>query len=202
MEAMASGSRPLLGQQRELRVDAHRNRERLARAAVVTLHREGLSVPMATIAADAGVGIGTLYRHFPTRDDLLDELTFRSFHLMLSRIEHARANAGSATEALRLFLSAVIRDRHQMILPATGGPQVASPRTRAVQSELHDSIEQLLAGGVKDGTILRKVDVWDVAWLGATLAQPGRAGASWDATCLRLLDTYLAGLGVRQNGSA
>ncbi|WP_460818179.1 hypothetical protein [Nocardioides korecus] len=42
----------------------------------------------------------------------------------------------------------------------------------------------------------REVDVWDVAWLGATLAQPGRDDPGWEAICLRLLDTYLAGLSV------
>jgi hypothetical protein len=38
--------------------------------------------------------------------------------------------------------------------------------------------------------------VSDIAWLGATLAPPGRIGKDWDAISLRLLDTYLAGLGV------
>ncbi|GAB3660751.1 hypothetical protein GCM10027596_19900 [Nocardioides korecus] len=45
-------------------------------------------------------------------------------------------------------------------------------------------------------TVRREVDVWDVAWLGATLAQPGRDDPGWEAICLRLLDTYLAGLSV------
>ena len=56
---------------REQRSDAARNHEALVRAATAAVHREGPRVSMATIAADAGVGIGTLYRHFPTREDLL-----------------------------------------------------------------------------------------------------------------------------------
>jgi len=52
---------------RELRRDALRNQQDLVRAATAAVHREGLRVPLGTIAADAGVGIGTLYRHFPTR---------------------------------------------------------------------------------------------------------------------------------------
>src|SRR5580692_7769094 len=56
---------------REPRSDAARNHEALVRAATGAVHREGPRVPMATIAADAGVGIGTLYRHFPSREDLL-----------------------------------------------------------------------------------------------------------------------------------
>jgi AcrR family transcriptional regulator len=194
-DAMASVGRAASGT-RELRADAHQNRERLAAAAVAAIHRDGLHVPMATIAAGAGVGVGTLYRHFPTRDDLLDELTCRSFQRMLDHLTVANNDAGTATESLRQFLTAVITDREDMLLPATGGPAVQTDRTRAVQAELHAAIRQLLQRGVRDGTIRRKVDVWDVAWLGATLAQPGREGQGWDEICLRLLDTYLAGLTI------
>jgi AcrR family transcriptional regulator len=191
---MAAGGSP--HKTREMRSDAHRNREQVARAAVAALHRDGLAVPMATIAAEAGVGVGTLYRHFPTREHLLEELTCRSFRRMLDHLVRAGEMGGTATDALRHFLTAVVRDRADLLLPSTGGPAVATDRTRAVQSDLHDAIKQLIRRGVEDGTILREVDVWDVAWLGATLAQPGRADPSWDAICLRLLDTYLAGLTV------
>jgi AcrR family transcriptional regulator len=179
-----------------MRSDALRNREQLTRAAVTALHREGLGVPMATIAAEAGVGVGTLYRHFPAREDLVDELTRRSFQRMVDHLLQATQLGGTATEILRHFLTAVIKDRDELLLPTTGGPAVQTDRTRAVQKELHAAIKAVIRRGVRDGTIVRKVDVSDVAWLGATLAQPGRAGPSWDAICLRLLDTYLAGLAV------
>lgn len=178
----------------ERRRDARRNRERLAVAAVAALHRDGHAVPMATIAADAGVGIGTLYRHFPSREDLFEELTHRSFALMLQRMDEANRGTGTAVEVLRTFLTAVVGDRDAMLLATTGGPAVdPSPRNRALQEELHAAIRRLLARGRDDGTVTRPIDVWDVAWLGATLAQPGR-GAGWDAVARRLLDTYLAGL--------
>ena len=179
-----------------MRSDAHRNREQLARAAVVALHREGLAVPMATIAAEAGVGVGTLYRHFPTREDLLDELTYRSFQRMLVHLRQAGEVGGTATGALRIFLGAVIGDRNDMLLPSTGGPAVHTDRTRAVQKSLHEEIQKVLRRGSDDRTIVREVGVHDIAWLGATLAQPGRPGPAWEAISLRLLDTYLAGLAV------
>jgi AcrR family transcriptional regulator len=182
---------------RELRSDAYRNRERVLAAAVAALHRDGPAVPMARIAADAGVGVGTVYRHFPAREDLLAELTYRSFRLMLSRIEHASETAGTATDALRIFITAVIADRNEMVLRSTGGPEVQTARSQATQDQLHDAIRGLIARGSQDGTIKRNVEVWDIAWLGATLAQPGREGPVWDAICVRLLDTYLAGLGVQ-----
>src|SRR5260370_1184288 len=61
--AIVGESRP-----REQRSDAARNREALVRAATAAVHREGPHVPLAIIAADAGVGIGTLYRHFSARE--------------------------------------------------------------------------------------------------------------------------------------
>jgi len=163
---------------------------------VAAFHRDGLTAPMATIAAEAGVGVGTLYRHFPTRDDLLDELTLRSFELMLGHLERAAGGAGPATEVLRAFLVAVVEDRDALVLPTTGGPPARSRATLDAQRRLHAAIREVLSRGASDGSIRREVDVWDIAWLGATLAQPGRPGPTWDAIARRLLDTYLAGLGA------
>jgi AcrR family transcriptional regulator len=181
---------------RGLRSDAHNNRERITEAAVAAFHRDGLTAPMATIAAEAGVGVGTLYRHFPTRDDLLDELTYRSFGLMLGHLESAAGGSVPATEVLRTFLAGVIADRDALVLPSTGGPPARTPRTLEVQRSLHAAIRAVLSTGADDGSIRREVDVWDIAWLGATLAPPGRPGPTWDAIARRLLDTYLAGLGA------
>jgi AcrR family transcriptional regulator len=85
-ERMATVRKPRL---REQRSDAARNHEALVRAATAAVHREGTHVAMATIAADAGVGIGTLYRHFRTREDLLNSLAHRSFEQVLSNVQAA-----------------------------------------------------------------------------------------------------------------
>jgi AcrR family transcriptional regulator len=76
---------------REPRSDAARNHQALVRAATAAVHREGPRVPMATIAADAGVGVGTLYRHFPTREDLLNHLTHASFEQVLANAKPRKA---------------------------------------------------------------------------------------------------------------
>ena len=78
---------------------------------------------MATIADEAGVGIGTLYRHYPTRPALLAALTLRSFHLVL---EHARAAALSEEPpcaALSQFLEQTIAARNEFVLPLHGRTQ-------------------------------------------------------------------------------
>src|ERR1700685_296170 len=97
----------------ELRSDALRNQQELIRAATAAVHREGLRVPMATIAADAGVGVGTLYRHFPTRADLLSPLTHRSFEQVLANARASDHDGADATESLRLFIDAAISQRNE-----------------------------------------------------------------------------------------
>ncbi|MFC4913641.1 TetR/AcrR family transcriptional regulator [Actinomadura gamaensis] len=62
---MTTGSRPL-------RADAKRNRDKLVAAAARVFARRGLTAPLEDVARQAGVSIGTLYNHFPARDDLID----------------------------------------------------------------------------------------------------------------------------------
>ena len=83
---------------------------------------------MATIAADAGVGIGTLYRHFPTREDLLNYLTHTSFEQVLANAQSRRARRHDGGRALRRFIEAAISQRNELVLPLHGGPPLRSPR--------------------------------------------------------------------------
>src|SRR6202023_2659707 len=110
------------GNSREPRSDAARNRETLVRAATAAVHREGLRVPMGTIAADAGVGIGTLYRHFPTREHLLSHLTHRSLEQVLANARAAGREGATPTDCLRRFVEAAISQRNELVLPLHGGP--------------------------------------------------------------------------------
>ncbi len=180
---------------REPRSDAARNHQTLARAATAAVHREGPRVPMATIAAEAGVGIGTLYRHFPTREDLFSYLTHESFEQVLVNAQAAESNGATAADALRQFIEAAISQRNELVLPLHGGPAPTWERTRVVRERVHQVIQQIIDRGRADGTITRDVTPRDIVVFGAMLAQPRRSDPSWDATCFRLLATFVAGLG-------
>ncbi len=179
---------------REPRSDATRNHQALIRAATAAVHQEGPRVPMATIAADAGVGIGTLYRHFATREDLLAYLTHGSFEQVLANAQAAARTGATAAAALQLFIEAAIGQRNELVLPLHGGPPAAAPATRALQQQIHQIIQQIIDRGRDDGTIRQDVAPGDIIALGAMLAQPRKSDPGWDATCRRLLATYLAGL--------
>jgi AcrR family transcriptional regulator len=184
-----------VGSPREPRSDAARNRETLVRVATAAVHREGPRVPMATIAAEAGVGIGTLYRHFSTREELLGYLTHASFERVLANAEAAEAAEATAVGALQRFIAAAISQRNELVLPLHGGPAPTWERTQAVREQVHQVIQRIIDRGRADGTITRDVTPRDIVVFGAMLAQPRRSDPGWDATCLRLLATYLAGLG-------
>jgi AcrR family transcriptional regulator len=179
---------------REQRSDAARNREALVRAATAAVHREGPHVTMATIAADAGVGIGTLYRHFPAREDLLNFLAHRSFEQVLTNVQGAESGDLTAGDALRHFIEAAIAQRNELVLPLHGGPPVTAPETLAVRDQVHHAVQRIIDRGRMDGTISQDVTPRDVVVFGAMLAQPRQPDPDWDATCRRLLAIFLNGL--------
>lgn len=75
-----------------LRADAERNRQRVLEIAESVFAKEGIGVPVDVIAKRAGLGIGTLYRHFPTKQSLFEAI-------VLARIEHMTALARSLADA-------------------------------------------------------------------------------------------------------
>ncbi len=118
---------------RRLRSDAAANRERILTAATIAVRRDGERVPMAAIADEAGVGIGTLYRHYPTRPALLAALTLRSFQLVLQHARDAALSDQPAPAALEQFFERTITARHQLILPLHGGPVIHDENIVALQ---------------------------------------------------------------------
>ena len=187
--------RPVQPSAREQRSDAALNRDALVQAAIAAVHREGIRVRMSTIAEDAGVGVGTLYRHFATREELLNHLTHRSFEMVLANANMAESVASTGNEALRQFIEAGIALRGQLVLPLHGGPPVTEKATLALREQIHRALQRLIDRGRLDGTIKTAVSPRDIVALGAMLAQPKTNGPGWDATCKRILSTYLGGLG-------
>ena len=179
---------------RELRRDAADNRDRVLVAAAAAVRREGTAVPMATIAADAGVGVGTVYRHFPSREALLGALTRRSFQLVLDAAARAAEADQPGIAAVRGFLDETIEHGPDLVLPLHGGPLLMDEDTSAIQAEVHRSLGVLLRRGQRDGTIRRDVRTGDLVIFGALLAQQLPHVPDWNRTARRLADIYVAGL--------
>ncbi len=91
-----------------MRADARRNYERLVMAARRVFTDEGTGASMEAVARDAGVGIGTLYRHFPKRIDLVEAVYRNDVEELVTAAEKAVANSGPL-EAVDEFLQAFVR---------------------------------------------------------------------------------------------
>ncbi len=147
---------------------------------------------MATIAAEAGVGVGTLYRRYATREALLDALSERSFRMVLTAAQEAAGKGGSGLEAVGWFLDRTVEHRAELVLPLHGGPGELLPSTNAVRAEVHRAIGVLLARGRGDGSVRDDVTTGDVVIFGAMLAQPLTHG--WEVLARRQKALFLRGL--------
>ena len=177
-----------------LRSDAAANREAILVAATSAVRRDGERVPMASIAEAAGVGVGTLYRHYPTRAALLTALTLRSFELVRRHAHAAAVPDVPAPAALAHFLELTIAARDELVLPLHGGPVIDDDAIAAIQAEIRDLLGQVLARGRRDRTVRAGVTPIDIIITGAMLAQPLPHVADWDRLARRQAEIFLAGI--------
>jgi AcrR family transcriptional regulator len=137
---------------RALRADARRNRERVLAAARVAFAEAGFGVPLDVIAARAGVGPGTVYRHFPTKEALFEAVTLARVQDL---VEVARKGAESADPAAALdaFLARLASEAAtKRDLPeALGG--VGAQAVALARTELHSALDALLARARAAGAV-------------------------------------------------
>lgn len=192
---------------RQPRKDALRNRERVLEAATELVRSDGESVPMAQIADRAGVGVGTVYRHFATREELLGELVYRSFGLAVTNARAAAAHPGNALEGIRQFFLATLRDRERFVLPLHGGPPIFTPATRERQADVRTILAGLIERGRDAGELRSDLTPEDLILATSLLSRPlpGLAPSlvsrsrkrtdNWDGLARRQIDLIIEGLG-------
>ena len=180
--------------QRKLRMDAQRNRERILEVAKDGFARSGASTSLDDIAKQAGVGAGTLYRHFPTRDALL-EAVYRTEVDKLAAAERKLAQDLSPVEALRswmlLFVDYIATK--QIIAPTlntlVGGP---SKVYEASGAQITGAIRALVERAIESGDIRRDLDPLDL--LRALIGVSNVAcGPDWQQSARRLVDILITG---------
>jgi AcrR family transcriptional regulator len=183
------------GAGRPQRADALRNRQRVLDAAVQAFSHGSADVPLEKIARDAGVGIGTLYRHFPTREALVEAAYRNELARLCDSASELRASL-PADQALRAWMDRYIdymatkrgmADALRALI-ATGANPYAQSRDRLV-----GAITALLATGVEAGLVRADVTADDVlaSLLGVSLVagEPEQRGQA-----ARLLDLLTDGL--------
>lgn len=183
---------------RKLRTDSIRNRERLLEAATQVFSVGGPQASLEAVARQAGVGIGTLYRHFPTREALF-EAVYRHEVDHLGELAEQLARDSDTVEALRKWLHANVR------LVATKKGMVeafqlvahGSTELKAYSFErLTNAIGLLLDRGVAAGELRSDITAEDLlrTLVGIFYSQ---GTADWQPTALRLVDVFVDGLRKR-----
>jgi AcrR family transcriptional regulator len=179
---------------RQPRRDALRNRERVLDAATELVRRDGEKVPIARIAEHAGVGVGTVYRHFATRQDLLGALVYRSFGLAVDNARAAAAHPGSALEGVRAFFLATLRDRERFVLPLHGGPVIFTPATRQRQAQVRAVLRGLIERGQGAGELRADLSPEDLIVAASLLSRPLPGTGDWERLARRQIDLMISGL--------
>ena len=180
--------------QRKPRMDAQRNRERILEVAKDAFARSGAGTSLDDIAKQAGVGAGTLYRHFPTRDALL-EAVYRTEVEKLAAAERKLAQDLSPIEALRAWMLLFVDyiATKQIIAPAlntlVGGP---SKVYEASGAQITGAIRALVERAIESGDIRRDLDPLDL--LRALIGVSNVAcGPDWQQSARRLVDILITG---------
>jgi AcrR family transcriptional regulator len=183
---------------RRPRADAVRNHERVLAAAKAVFSAGGPDASLEAVARHAGVGIGTLYRHFPTREALFEAVYRREVEQLAELAEELKTEA-SAVEALRHWLRAIVEfvaTKKGMSAALALAVNSTSALTVYSFERLTKAVGALLDRAVTAGEIRADIGPEDLlrALVGMCYLhdQPG-----WQASVLRLLDVLVDGLSVQ-----
>jgi AcrR family transcriptional regulator len=179
---------------RKPRTDAQRNRERILEVAKQAFTRSGANASLDDVAKEAGVGAGTLYRHFPTREELL-QAVYRSELEKVAAAERKFAQTMTPVDALRawllLFVDAIAA-KH-LIAPALNTLVGDHKKIfEASYAQMHDAIRSLVRRAIKSGDIRRDLDAIDLlrALVGVSNVA---SGPDWQQSARRLVDILITG---------
>ncbi|CAD6507556.1 TetR/AcrR family transcriptional regulator [Paraburkholderia sabiae] len=180
--------------ERKPRADALRNRERILDEAKKAFTREGADISLEDVARQAGVGAGTLYRHFPTRDALLESV-YRAEVEKLAKEERRLRDTLPPLEALRswmlLFVDYIATKK--IIAPALNS--LVGGSTKVFESsgaQITDAIHALVTRAIENGDIRADLDPLDL--FRALVGVSNVASApDWQQSARRLVDILLLG---------
>lgn len=186
------------GTDRRLRADARRNRTRVLEVAERVFVEEGLAVPVDEIARRAGVGVGTVYRHFPTKDALFETIVVDRVQWL---VDEARRLADADDPGAAFFrylrdmvdLSSVNKWLYEALID-TGGD--TKRRLTVLSGELKEALGELLRRAQDAAAVRRGVSPADVKALLTGAQTAIREGAARDTVADVLCDGLRAGSAV------
>ena len=181
---------------RPVRADAVKNRQRILEAAEATFASEGLAVPVDTVAERAGVGVGTLYRHFPTKEALFEAIVVTRLEDLVAEAQTAAA-AEDPTSALFAFLrhfAGQASAKHDLFdAMGAAGIDIKSQCAETVD-ELKAAVEGLVERVQAAGTIRSDVRADEIIGLIMGTCQAAQNSGLDEAASQRMLDIVCDGI--------
>lgn len=185
---------------RKPRADAIRNRERVLEAAKAIFSEGGTETGLEAVARKAGVGIGTLYRHFPTREALY-EAVYRREVEQLAELAQQLTTDMPRLAGLRRWLLALVEFvatkkgmGAALALAAHKPPELMAFTT----SRMNEAIGMLLGPAAEAGEVRSDIGPDDLLRMVIGLCYM-QDGPGWQAQVMRLLDVFLDGLRIRRD---
>jgi AcrR family transcriptional regulator len=179
------------------RADAQRNRARVLEAAREVFEAEGLSVNVDVIARRAGVGVGTLYRHFPTKEALFEAIVLTDLQ---GFVEEARAlvDADDAGEALYGFLARIVNhsETSAAVKDALGGVFAVGRYAADTIVEIEEAVGILLLRAQDAGQARTDVSASELLALLAAVYHAANPRIVGSVSCARLVSVICDGLRV------
>jgi AcrR family transcriptional regulator len=180
---------------RKTRADAARNRARLLDTAKAAFAAKGSNVSLDEIARTAGVGAGTLYRHFPTRDALIEAVYLNETQQLADAAKQLAAShppVEALREWMRLFVDYIATKRvmAEALGSLVGGTSALYATSTALVTE---AVGMLVGRAVASGEIRLELDPLDLLRAVAGVANIG-ACSSTEQSAKQLVDILIAGL--------
>ncbi|MCC2611416.1 helix-turn-helix domain-containing protein [Neorhizobium sp. Rsf11] len=178
-----------------LRADAQLNRERILAAAEEVFLERGTGVSLDDVAKRAGVGIGTLYRRFPTREDLL-AATYSARFLALAEASRARAVDLDPSSALRAYLEELVQytNVYRGFAASLGTVlQIGTPGCLATSEEG----ARLLHTAQEAGAIRPDISFNDIVCVATAISLATEKDTSPQAHIAHLVGVFMNGIGLR-----
>ena len=181
--------------ERPLRADARRNREQILQSARAAFAESGADAQIDDVARHAGVGVGTVYRHFPTKQALLTELVRQTFRLFTGRAREALEAGGEPFALieglLRRIAETAAGDAGVQYALTSSAAQAARSEAQAEQDELIAVIAELTGCARRAGTIRPGIEATDIAMLicGVVSVMGPRPGFDWRRHLDLVIDT-------------
>lgn len=137
------------------------------RAAREVFAEHGMAAPITEVAKRAGVGVASIYRRYPSKNELVEQVRIAAFRLVIAEAEAARAEEGDPWRALSRFMHRCMREGSGIgtVLPQPEQRHTFSAEFRGLQQQVAEVIEVLVEDAQRAGELRSDVDWTDVLLL-------------------------------------